>query len=257
MHADCIAGRANKLGIRVNRLDPASDFGKNFDLSSETSNCVDIGGKRIDLLSVTGVYCRIALERISECFHPRNSVEQYSIAEEAQAWLSALLLIPDRLWLNSPRSEVWADAHPYNLLVAKRVGFSVPKFRVLNAVYAATEFSNGCDVVIKPISDASFAYQDYQYVTVPDFAPFDTVGTRILDIDLLNAEQIDETPFLLQHHIQREAEMRVTVVQDNIFVAKANVPKHRVDIKDLKPLILKLENFRTKKKIYLYSSQEN
>lgn len=232
LHADCIAGRLRENETSVVRLSPVHDFSRPYSFKSSSPRSVRLGGRVFNIDEISGVYCRVALERLIECFSPRNAVERYCIEEEASAWLSALLLLPDKIWMNNPRHDLWSDVKSSSLMQAIEVGLNVPEFLITNSLTEAQNFSAGRDVVVKPISDASFALQNSNYVSVPDFGEFESVGTRFFDPNAVNSMKLDGTPFLLQAYIPRHEEYRVTIVESCVFAAVANVPDFRIDIKD-------------------------
>lgn len=233
IHADCIVTKVRQLGHEVVRISPAEDFSKNFLLDSYNITSVEIGGKSVRIDEVTGVMSRIAAERFNECFLPRNAIEKYSIEEEAVAWLSALLLVPFKNWMNSPQFELWADVKPSSLIKATQVGLSVPDFIISNSFSRALSFCQNSLAVIKPLSDASFAFQSSEYVSIPDFGDFDAPGTRIFQPEGVESDFLDGTPFLLQRYIKRTEEYRVTVVDSRAFVALAELSSERIDIKEV------------------------
>lgn len=167
-----------------------------------------------------------------ECFAPRNDLERFSIEEESSAWLSALLSIDGQLWINNPRFEIWADVKPHSLLIAQRLGLSVPEFIITNSIDSSKKFATSRSAVIKQISDTSLAFQQGEFVSTPSFDAFDVLGTRLFDADSAHILQADTTPFFIQEYVKRTEEYRVTVVDDNIFVAKCQLPIDRIDIKD-------------------------
>lgn len=232
LHADCIVSKATDAGLRILRISPVDDFSRSFELSSISHSSFTIGGKKISTREVSGVYCRIALERMIECFAPRNDLERFSIEEESSAWLSALLSIAGRLWVNDPRFEIWADVKPHSLLVAQRLGLAVPQFIITNSVDSSKKFTTSRSAVIKQISDTSLAFQNGEFVSIPSFDAFDVLGTRLFDPDSAQILQADTTPFFIQEYVKRTEEFRVTVVDDSIFVAKSQLPIDRIDIKD-------------------------
>lgn len=232
LHADCVASSLRETETSVVRLSPLHDFNKPYTFKSSSPRSAKLGGKIFNIDEISGVYCRVALERFIECFSPRNAVERYCIEEEASAWLSALLLLPHKIWMNNPQHELWADIKSSSLMLAIKVGLNVPEFLITNSLTEAQKFSAGRDVVVKPISDASFALQNSNYVSVPDFGEFESIGTRLFEPNAVNSSQLNGTPFLLQVYIPRHEEFRVTVVDSCVFTAIANVPDFRIDIKD-------------------------
>ena len=232
LHADCIVSALKERGEDAIRLSPIDDFNKEFFFSSSRQESFVLGGEEVKLSEVTGVYCRVAIERLSECFMPRNPLERYCIEEESSAWLTALLQIPGRCWINDPRHEIWSDVKPHSLLIASQIGLLVPNFIISNSISRSEKFSASGQKVIKPISDASLARQRGEYVDVPGFSSFDSVGTSFFRSDKFNPQEVNDTPFLLQEYIQRREEYRVTVVDDRVIAGRTIIESELLDIKD-------------------------
>ena len=233
LHADCIVSGLMNIGVHTIRLSPIDDFSEPFFLLSVKSKLLKIGGSKIDVSNITGVYCRVPLERLSECFSPRNALERHSIEEEASAWVCGLLSISGHFWVNNPRYEIWADNKQFSLMIALKVGLSVPDFIITNSLSHAKRFSENKKVVIKPISDTSLAFQNGKFIDVPDFESFETIGTSLFEVEKISPEALDGTPFFLQAYIERIEEFRVTIIDENIFVAKAILSSNQIDIKDV------------------------
>tara|TARA_B110000908_G_C10200245_1_gene424965 strand:+ start:488 stop:1408 length:921 start_codon:yes stop_codon:yes gene_type:complete len=233
LHADCIVSGLNDVGVPIIRLSPIDNFSEPFFLSSVKSELLIIGGSRVDVSNVTGVYCRVALERLSESFSPRDALERHSIEEEASAWLCGLLSISSYFWVNNPRYEIWADNKQFSLMIASRVGLCVPDFIITNSLSRAKHFSEGKQVVIKSISDTSLAFQRGKFLEVPDFNSFDAIGTSLFKVEEISPEAVDGTPFFLQAYVERIEEFRVTIIDESIFVAKAILSPNQIDIKDV------------------------
>lgn len=234
LHADCVVSKLQRRGAEVIRLSPIDDFGKEFFLSSAPGHgdSLILGGTKIQLSEVSGVYCRTAVERLPESFAARNYLEKYCIEEESSAWLTALLLIPSQLWINDPRHEIWSDVKSYSLLVAQKIGIRVPPFIISNLLSRSEQFAATGRLVIKPISEASLAHQDGMFLDVPSFTSFDSVGTSLFCLEKFGPDEVDGTPFLLQRYIRRHEEYRITIADDRIISAKADIESSIIDIKD-------------------------
>ena len=233
MHADCIVSGLSDIGVPIIRLSPIDNFSEPFFLSSLKRKSLIIGGSKVEVSNVTGVYCRVPLERLSESFSPRDAIERHSIEEEASAWVCGLLSIPSHFWVNNPRYEIWADNKQFSLMIASRVGLSVPEFIITNSVSRAKRFSEGKQVVIKSISDTSLAFQDGKFLEVPKFNSFEAIGTSKFRVDDISPEAVDGTPFFLQAYVERIEEFRVTIIDQSIFVTKAILSQNQIDIKDV------------------------
>ena len=202
------------------RLSPILDFGREFCFNSSNPQNVLVGGRKLNLDLVTGIYARLPAESLEFTFSPRNDVERYAIHEEATAWFSVLLMIDAEKWINHPRSEIAANAKPFSLLQAARCGISVPNFIIGNYAQHLLDFANQKRTIIKPISDAPIALQNGEYISTPDFGAFSAPFTADFDREKVDLERWDSTPTLLQEKVERNFELRVTVIDKQFFSAR-------------------------------------
>ena len=231
-HADCVVSKLHENKIKIVRLNPIRQFGEPFFFDPGVSDCL-IGGCAINLPSVVGVYCRLALENIENLFDESDPLKKFQIREEADAWRSILYRIDRSLWMNAPAEEILASCKPHSLAVARQINISVPNFFITNIADKVRQ-STFKSAVVKQISDASIAYQNQQFLEVPDFKDFSAPVVSSYNLETINDASLNDTPTLFQHKVTRSVEYRVTIVGGNIFTAKVNVEPQITDIHDVR-----------------------
>lgn len=235
LHADRVVLRLNENRVETRRLDPFYDFGKELHYDLSEPNCIALGGVTFVPRRVSGVLCRLPLDKIYSLFAPRNVIEEFCLAEEESAWLTALASMPSYSWMNHPTTELFCSKKNYGLSVAQSEGLAVPKTLITNNTVRAREFLAGTRAVIKQISEFSVARQDGKYIEVPEANRFECPSpARICGKDIENEDELT-SPILLQEFIESDLEFRVTVVDDRTFVAQAQLPPLNCDIKELGP----------------------
>lgn len=129
------------------------------------------------------------------------------------------------------RASAWK---PEQLVRASRFGFAVPETLITNVPQSLTEFEpERRDVIFKVMSDGDLAN---------DQVPLEeriagSLPTVLVDANALEAiEAVAETPCLFQAYIDKAYELRVTVIEDQIFAARIDSQSNeltRVDSRDM------------------------
>ena len=121
--------------------------------------------------------------------------------------------MPYVFWLNNPVYLTRARKKVYQLFLAKEAGFTTPKTIITNDPNRVREFYRECGgrIVFKAIQGELFDYGEKSF-SVPT--------TMITDKHLKNIDLVKHTPALFQEFIEKEYELRVTVVGDQIFPVK-------------------------------------
>lgn len=126
---------------------------------------------------------------------------------EWQAFMKALYARLEGRWLSSPRAIVMAEDKPLQLLVAHRLGFEIPTTVVTNDSAALRTVETP---IAKPLRQA-LLHGDTEAI----------MFTTRLDEGRLavGADALQFAPVVLQTEIRKAADIRVTVVADQVFAA--------------------------------------
>jgi hypothetical protein len=229
LHVDAIIDKATELDHCI-RMDPGEIVEIGFDSGSDGFRLDDV---QLSRNNVSGVCCRYPLE-LQPLDSSVDPVTYYRHAECIGAIRGMLLAISPSRWINFPWHENAADGKVRPLQVAQQVGLSVPPFIVTNNLTQLDSWieRNGTDLIIKSITDTAIARQNGSFVKVPDFSSFTAPYTSRFDRRLLNPENTDSTPFLIQKRIEKVLERRVGVIDDTIYVTQAECsPADPLDIR--------------------------
>lgn len=143
-----------------------------------------------------------------------NSLElaiKDELIEAQSAWFGT---IPDNKWLNNPKDMRLINPKIKQLIEAEKAGFNIPPTLVTNDPDDFREFlETNRKIVLK--SFRPVFYQDRTEDTPR------MMFTTILDVDTFNDyELVKNMPVLIQKYIDKDYELRITVVEDQIFVSR-------------------------------------
>lgn len=130
----------------------------------------------------------------------------YCLAEW-RALLKSFYTRLDGLWLNSPWAILRAEDKPHQLLCAARLGFEVPETLITNDVAEAQAFAATGSVIVKPLRQALIEADEDQVVFT----------SRWSDPAAGDAQAWAAAPLIVQHEVPKRADLRVTVVDDQVF----------------------------------------
>ena len=120
----------------------------------------------------------------------------------------------EALWINSPARDAAASHKPYQLAIAQRLGLEIPQTMMTSDPEEARAFWRECDgdVIYK------------QFIALPEaWSETRKLGdaeTKVAD------ETIRLAPVIFQRHVAAVADLRVTIIGDEVFAAA-------VDVRDL------------------------
>jgi len=213
---DFIVNRLNKIGepyYRLNTEDLVSRVGVNLDISDNEYMLIDHQKNQvISLSSIKSVYYRRpGLPEISDASLSKCEVE--FVSREVIYLLEGIYkILNDRFWISSVDSIREAENKIYQLLLAQDIGFEIPKSLITtlrdNAVAFWHKVQGKC--VIKPIK--SGRVDDPENPTV--------IFTNLItaaDIGILDG--VHDCPTYLQSEVDKLADIRVTVVGEQVFPA--------------------------------------
>jgi len=153
-------------------------------------------------------------------------------SSEGEALLTSLLAASGIRWLSSPDRVLRAAAKLPQIELAGRLGLAVPPTLVTNRPEEAYEFAreHDFDVIVKPMATPSFERGDRLH---------DVFTRRLTQAELLcHLEAVRLAPTMLQAHISKRAEVRVTIVGEEVFAValdSQSVPGAELDWRRVGP----------------------
>lgn len=184
---------------------------------------ISVGPRTLALSDVTAVWYRRAIRPISAdgALSPQ---ERYFVRGELRHLVMALVLNCDAVWVN-PIEKVWIAEHKlYQLKVARRAGFKVPRTFVSRDAQKLAGFatSNATGTICKPI------YHGFFFDGASRFSAY----TRRVQAAEIDSESTSVCPVLLQEEIPRAADLRVTMIGSDCFVTEIRSEDDIVDWRD-------------------------
>lgn len=140
---------------------------------------------------------------------------QEYVGKESQLFLDALPSMMDRaFWLSNPNSVRIASLKPHQLILASSLGLTIPESFFGNLTSNAKKLvSKNESSIVKAINMPSVAVKGNDSCDCFSFFTRSvTRGTMIENID-----QVQNCPVIMQPYIDKEFELRITVVGEQVF----------------------------------------
>ncbi|MFE6887948.1 ATP-grasp ribosomal peptide maturase [Streptomyces sp. NPDC057694] len=206
--ADLAVVELNANGIPVLRLDPAELPG-DVDVSGEYvhgafQGHLSVGGRMVSMQGLRSIWVR-------RPGTPAAGAVASSawLTEESSQALYGMLRCTDARWMNHPDAARRARHKPWQLWLARECGLPVPATLITTFPRVAREFAERYpDLVVKPVSGS---HPGDDGLAVPT--------TRVRPDEDFRA--VEHGPTLLQRRIRTAADIRLTVVGERMFAARA------------------------------------
>lgn len=224
---DYVVRSLNKLGAdyyRLNTDEIGSDVFLTFDFAHDIYTLLDCPkGLAIDLLTFQSVYFR---RPELPKFHDEDITadeRQFMLLEIRQTLEGFYKILRNAYWISDVDAIRRAENKIYQQLLAKEIGFKVPKGVITNNSEHFHKFveTNKGNSIIKPIYSGQIGWPEMQNV----------VFTSEL-VSEPQSEQIELCPSYLQEKIEKQYDVRVTVVGDEIFAARIDSQSNQETMTD-------------------------
>ncbi|WP_353945887.1 ATP-grasp ribosomal peptide maturase [Streptomyces sp. HUAS MG91] len=206
--ADLAVVELNANGIPVLRLDPAELPG-GVDVSGEYvhgafAGHLSVGGRVVSMQGLRSIWVRRPGTPAA-----RSADASAWLSEESAQALYGMLRCTGARWMNHPDAARQARHKPWQLWLARESGLPVPATLITTFPRVAREFAARYpDLVVKPVS-GSHPGDDGLAVPTTRVRPDEDFGA------------VEHGPTLLQRRIRKAADIRLTVVGERMFAARA------------------------------------
>lgn len=139
-------------------------------------------------------------------FSSRSFSKQLEISQWS-AMLRGLMIYNRALWVNAPDATYKAESKPYQLKVAKQIGFHVPETIITNDSSSDVEKKIGDQIVLKSIDTILLRDKSYQYFAY----------TSIVEWEDCTSDNFNLFPSICQKIITPKLDLRVTVIGDMVW----------------------------------------
>jgi glutathione synthase/RimK-type ligase-like ATP-grasp enzyme len=166
-------------------------------------------GRTVSFNDIGTVWCRAS--RATGFSASLNLKERESAVHETESVINSLSAVSRWRWVNEPRRDSVATRKPTQLSVARRIGLKIPRTVITNDPDAAKSFYEKCGgrTVYKSLSPALNLEEGKLLFT-----------NLLTDEKLAQIDLIQHTPGIFQELIEKDYEIRLTVVGERMFAAK-------------------------------------
>jgi glutathione synthase/RimK-type ligase-like ATP-grasp enzyme len=217
IHTDIVIERLHKEAIPFIRWN-VEDFPTLHQLAVETNGrngrltgLLVVDGRRAELDNISMVWYRRPGTPVISSEIVDETAKEFAFNETHFTLRGLWFLLSDRMWVNYPHRNQIAGNKLYQLQLAQMIGFVVPPTLITNDPKSALEFIDRYgEIAVKPIGGSFIR---------------DNSSGSIMNIythRLSRSEQLDFgavkfAPTLFQAYIRKQFELRVTVVDKDIF----------------------------------------
>jgi glutathione synthase/RimK-type ligase-like ATP-grasp enzyme len=209
-HAQTVMAEILKLGAKAQLLD-LSEFPQRLGLCMHYENdkrqfsfgCVNSG---LDLRNCGSVWWRRPQQPEISPNIIRDSHRYFALNESSEA-LQGLWHSIDVFWVNDPNRDQVAQRKAYQLCVAQDVGLEIPATLITTCPDAVRDF----------VSLRGFNRVIYKAFSATETEWRETRLLKENEMDML--ENVQYAPVIFQEYIEADADLRVTIVGDEIFAA--------------------------------------
>lgn len=139
---------------------------------------------------------------------PRTPEEQFERSQWA-AFMRSFMVFDNCRWMNHPTATYKAENKAIQLLYASRTGLKVPATLITNTIDRLGTVTEGSAIAVKGLETVLVRDRD-----------FETFGyTSLIEPDVIGSSEISSSPMVAQQALQHKLDLRVTVVDQDVFCA--------------------------------------
>lgn len=188
----------------------------NLNLTQNTYFIIDNKkGISVNLGEVKSVYYRRPELPDFKAIQLREGEKQFWCNEIYYTLEGLYKILQNKFWISPVFAIREAENKIYQIILAQELGFKVPSSLVTTVPNKARNFieSNNENCIIKPIKVGLIKDKDYPQI----------IFTNKLGKEQINSiERVSNCPTYFQENVQKLADVRVTVVENQVFSAQIN-----------------------------------
>ena len=140
----------------------------------------------------------------------RHSLDEQLNRAHRSAFMRGLMVFDECRWVNHPVATYKAEHKAVQLSMARKLGFDIPRTVITNDAQGIQQVAENDPTVAVKGLDTVLVWEDGQ----------ETFGyTNLLDTKFAKQSHLSTAPFIAQQALDRKLDLRVTVVDDQIFCA--------------------------------------
>lgn len=127
------------------------------------------------------------------------------------AFYRGLMIFDKCVWMNHPQATYLAESKPYQLYLAKKIGFRIPQTLITNTDILLSDYF-GCNktIIAKGIDTVLLQMKKHRAF----------VYANVVKISELTRAKLAIAPVMFQKYLKKKIDIRVTIVNRNIFAVQ-------------------------------------
>ncbi len=213
---DHIAYQLNKTDASYLRLN--RDQLKEFNIAFSPTEQILIGETDSLSFKITAEYLKSVYFRapiyLKDNYKPNLSADEQLSRNQWVAFIKSLMVFKEARWVNNPQATYLAEVKPYQLHLAHKIGFLIPKTTIANGIIENNRiFSRNDKIVVKTLEPVILRLNGKQAF----------IYSNVIDFEELVQSDISTAPIIIQEALLPKVDIRVTIV-DNLFFS-VNITK--------------------------------
>ena len=226
-HADVMVECLERRNVRLERLHPG-------ELPALAKLSVEYGNGVATRSSFTGQGVDVAFEEIKSVWLRRidpptlpeglSEKEREFAAAETSELLYGLYRISDAFWVNPPDKSRIGSCKPYQLEVARNIGFKIPRTLITNDAGELRSFFEACNggIIYKTMTQGFLGLADYKMIYT----------NRVTADDLEQAALLRSAPGQFQELIPKSCDLRITIIGRRVFAVEIQSQEDPLAVQD-------------------------
>lgn len=227
-HTDFVQKKLNEQKISNYRLNVDKESLLTTEFTKLNNHWViNNGEKIITTTEINAVWCRRPFVHL-------NIDEKINTSTDFKIWknewnrtlLGLYTVLENKIWLNKLRETFRGENKYFQMIVAEKVGLEMPASITSNNKEELLNFARKYKYVAFKVMEQEI------YIDQESNLPTGLYANKITHRELMNFKEKGENPIFLQEYIEKDYEVRYTVVGEDHFVCKIDSQKSNVSCDD-------------------------
>ncbi len=160
----------------------------------------------INANSLKSIYFRAPIY-LRDIYQPDLTPDEQLSRSQWASFIRGLTVFDDVLWVNHPQATYKAEIKPYQLYVARKIGFNVPDTIVTNTNYHLNDLNKKNNLIVKTLDPAILRIGEREAF----------IYSNLEEIEEILKANLSSAPVILQEALIPKIDLRVTVIDKTIF----------------------------------------
>lgn len=147
---------------------------------------------------------------LRDIYQPELSPDEQFSRSQWAAFIRSFVIFENIVWVNHPQATYKAEIKPYQLYIAKKIGFKIPYTIITNSNKLnknLKSFKSNKKYIIKTLDPVILKIKEHEAF----------IYSNIINNEELKNINISNAPIILQEALIPKIDIRVTVIEDTVY----------------------------------------